>query len=384
MLGFAVVLAISAASMGFAYLGFERVSAGVDAYRHSVQEADLARDIDRELISYRSLARYFVVTGKEEDGKAGAGGRSAPEGRHPGLDEGHHRPRAARAGRKAGAGIPHLHQDFRRHAQGQGGERAHRAEPARAHRQFAALQARRPSEQCRGRRDAADHARRQEGDRAVSGGHRAREYLRGQLRPVGRHQRTGAPEIRRERAEGDLDNQRKDPGRHQGNLRHAGRIPPVARHAGRQCQGDRRSDPGNDGDGGRDQQGLGGDEVGSAGGSEAARRRIERRHRRNRTADRDAGGGRLSARLRLGVLPRQGHFPADDQDVQRDARTCRRQFRCRAARPRPQRRTRRDGRRGRGVQDAGRRAGRARRRHPGSAEQGGERRAPRRADPVRR
>src|SRR4030095_249340 len=70
MLGFTVVLAISAGSMGFAYLGFERVSDGVDAYRRSVQEADLSRDIDRELISYRSLARYFVATGKEEDGKA--------------------------------------------------------------------------------------------------------------------------------------------------------------------------------------------------------------------------------------------------------------------------------------------------------------------------
>jgi CHASE3 domain sensor protein len=70
MLGFAVVLAISAGSMGFAYLGFEHVSRGVDAYRRSVREADLARDIDRELISYSSLARYFVVTAKEEDGKA--------------------------------------------------------------------------------------------------------------------------------------------------------------------------------------------------------------------------------------------------------------------------------------------------------------------------
>ena len=70
MLGFAVTLAISAASMGFAYLGFEHVSGGVDAYRRSVREADLSRDIDRELISYRSLARYFVATGKEEDGKA--------------------------------------------------------------------------------------------------------------------------------------------------------------------------------------------------------------------------------------------------------------------------------------------------------------------------
>ncbi len=70
MLGFAVTLAISAGSMGFAFLGFERVSGGVDAYRRSVLEADLARNIDRELISYRSLARYFVATGKEEDGKA--------------------------------------------------------------------------------------------------------------------------------------------------------------------------------------------------------------------------------------------------------------------------------------------------------------------------
>ena len=70
ILGFAVTLAISAASMGIAYLGFERVAAGVVTYRHSVSEADLARNIDRELILYRSLARYFVVTGKEEDGKA--------------------------------------------------------------------------------------------------------------------------------------------------------------------------------------------------------------------------------------------------------------------------------------------------------------------------
>ena len=70
MLGFALVLAISAASMGIAYLGFERVSAGVASYRNSVAEADAARNIDRELISYRALARYYVATGKEDDGKA--------------------------------------------------------------------------------------------------------------------------------------------------------------------------------------------------------------------------------------------------------------------------------------------------------------------------
>src|ERR1035437_4020479 len=70
MLGFAVVLSVSAASMGIAYLVFERVSAGVVFYRNSVSEADLARNIDRELISYRALARYYVVTGKEDDAKA--------------------------------------------------------------------------------------------------------------------------------------------------------------------------------------------------------------------------------------------------------------------------------------------------------------------------
>jgi methyl-accepting chemotaxis protein len=69
-LGFAVVLAVSAASMGIAYLGFERVSSGVATYRNSVSEADLARNIDRELISYRALTQYFVVTGKEDDAKA--------------------------------------------------------------------------------------------------------------------------------------------------------------------------------------------------------------------------------------------------------------------------------------------------------------------------
>ena len=69
-LGFAVVLAISAVSMGFAYLGFERVSNGVAAYRTSVSESNLAQNIDRELVSYRSLVKYYVVTGKEDDAKA--------------------------------------------------------------------------------------------------------------------------------------------------------------------------------------------------------------------------------------------------------------------------------------------------------------------------
>jgi len=70
ILGFAAVLVISAGSMAFAYFGFERVSLGVGSYRTSVSEADLARNIDRELLAYRSAVKYFVVTGKEDDAKA--------------------------------------------------------------------------------------------------------------------------------------------------------------------------------------------------------------------------------------------------------------------------------------------------------------------------
>jgi methyl-accepting chemotaxis protein len=69
-LGFAVVLGITAVSMSLAYLGFERVSSGVVAYRTSVTESDLARNVDRELTSYQALARYYVLTGKEDDAKA--------------------------------------------------------------------------------------------------------------------------------------------------------------------------------------------------------------------------------------------------------------------------------------------------------------------------
>src|SRR2546423_977177 len=80
ILGFAVVLAISAASLGFAYLGFERISASVASYRGSVAEADLARNIDRELISYRSLVRYYVVTAKDDDAKAALDAESSLKG----------------------------------------------------------------------------------------------------------------------------------------------------------------------------------------------------------------------------------------------------------------------------------------------------------------
>jgi methyl-accepting chemotaxis protein len=67
ILGFVAVLAILAASMTFAYFGFERVAGAVTAYRTSVSEADLARTVDRELISYQALARAYTLTGVADD-----------------------------------------------------------------------------------------------------------------------------------------------------------------------------------------------------------------------------------------------------------------------------------------------------------------------------
>ena len=67
------MLAISAASMGIAYLGFERVSAGVTSYRKSVSEADLARNIDRELIFVPGAGAILRGDRKEDDGEGGAG-----------------------------------------------------------------------------------------------------------------------------------------------------------------------------------------------------------------------------------------------------------------------------------------------------------------------
>ncbi|WP_316233509.1 HAMP domain-containing methyl-accepting chemotaxis protein [Bradyrhizobium sp. SZCCHNPS2010] len=70
IVGFALVLVISAASLGFAYFGFERVASAVAAYRASVAEADAARIIDRELVSYQALARYYALTGSPDDESA--------------------------------------------------------------------------------------------------------------------------------------------------------------------------------------------------------------------------------------------------------------------------------------------------------------------------
>ncbi|WP_284265536.1 methyl-accepting chemotaxis protein [Bradyrhizobium iriomotense] len=67
ILGFAAVLVILAVSMAAAYLGFERVAGAVTSYRTSVSEADLARGVDRDMISYQALARAYTLTGAPDD-----------------------------------------------------------------------------------------------------------------------------------------------------------------------------------------------------------------------------------------------------------------------------------------------------------------------------
>ena len=124
VLGFAVVLAISAASLGIACLGFQRISDGVMSYRNSVAEADLARNIDRELISYQSLARYYVVTGKDDDAKAALSAEASLKDAILQSMKGTTNPARIEQIVKLERRIPHLHKDLCRNPEGQARERA--------------------------------------------------------------------------------------------------------------------------------------------------------------------------------------------------------------------------------------------------------------------
>ncbi|ETR78065.1 chemotaxis protein [Afipia sp. P52-10] len=67
MLGFMLVLVLSAVGVTVAYLGYDKVSAGFSSYRTSVGDGVMARTIDREAMAYQLAARYYVVTGDESD-----------------------------------------------------------------------------------------------------------------------------------------------------------------------------------------------------------------------------------------------------------------------------------------------------------------------------
>lgn len=70
VLGFIIVLLISAADSKISVLGFRQISETVAEYRNSVTNSDLARNIDRDLISFQSAVRYFIVTGDDVEAKA--------------------------------------------------------------------------------------------------------------------------------------------------------------------------------------------------------------------------------------------------------------------------------------------------------------------------
>lgn len=66
MIGFAVVLLLSAVTMAGAWLGYEKILDGFGVYRVSMSESDYAREIDSSLSAYQSSARYFAMAGTRE------------------------------------------------------------------------------------------------------------------------------------------------------------------------------------------------------------------------------------------------------------------------------------------------------------------------------
>ncbi|WIW50547.1 methyl-accepting chemotaxis protein (plasmid) [Bradyrhizobium sp. 62B] len=66
MMGFAIVLLLSAGTMAGAWLGYEAILDGFDVYRISMSESDYAREIDSSLSAYQSNARYYALTGTKE------------------------------------------------------------------------------------------------------------------------------------------------------------------------------------------------------------------------------------------------------------------------------------------------------------------------------
>ena len=370
MLGFAVVLAISAASMGFAYLGFEGVSSGVAAYRNSVAEADLARNIDRELISYRGLARYYVVTGKEDDSKAAL---AAQANLKQAIDQAMSRTRdTARLD-----GLKRLAREFDNFAATfadilkLNAENAHLVQNqltrgGSALRQTLDDIANTASEELL---PEVESSAKQVGAQYLSMATLANTFVLNSDVPVAKTALAGLKFVESSLQAIPTANAKVAPGVKEANAMLA---------AYREALSQLLENVQTIGDLVIQMNGSASAIMQGAGAMKADlvsdQQRLE--------AESDAAivqtehlimmlaGRRLPARRGAGDLAGQGHLAADDGDVQGDARTRRRQFRRRAAGPRPQGRSRRDGRGGRGVQAAGGRQGRARCRGPGSAEQG--------------
>jgi methyl-accepting chemotaxis protein len=65
MIGFAVVLALTAVLSAISYRGFGKVTEGFDTFRQRVTVVGIVRDVDREFVALRRFVREFALSGDE-------------------------------------------------------------------------------------------------------------------------------------------------------------------------------------------------------------------------------------------------------------------------------------------------------------------------------
>ena len=65
MIGFGVVLVLTAALAAMSYRGFGKVSEGFETFKLRVTVVGIARDVDREFVAFRRFVREFAATGDE-------------------------------------------------------------------------------------------------------------------------------------------------------------------------------------------------------------------------------------------------------------------------------------------------------------------------------
>src|SRR6266850_3207281 len=65
LIGFAIVLALTAVISAMSYLGFGKVSTGFDTFRQRVTVVGIARDVDREFVALRRYVREFSLSDDE-------------------------------------------------------------------------------------------------------------------------------------------------------------------------------------------------------------------------------------------------------------------------------------------------------------------------------
>jgi methyl-accepting chemotaxis protein/CHASE3 domain sensor protein len=65
MIGFAIVLALTATLSLMSYRGFGKVSEGFETFRQRVTVVGIVRDVDREFVSFRRFVREFALSGDE-------------------------------------------------------------------------------------------------------------------------------------------------------------------------------------------------------------------------------------------------------------------------------------------------------------------------------